>query len=674
MSSQAIKISPKFKPLWTSDTRYFVLTGGRGSAKSFSTNLFTTQLTFQEKQRVLFTRYTMTSARISIVPEFVEKIEILNAADYFEVKQSEIINSGNGSTVLFRGIKTSSGEQTANLKSLQGVTTWVLDEAEELHDETLFDKIDLSIRTKGVQNRVIIILNPATKEHWIYKRFFELAGVEPGFNGVKGDTTYIHTTYKDNESNLDESFLKRVEQMRIQTPNKYKHQILGGWLEKSEGVVFNNWRLGEFIDTGQTIFGQDYGFYPDPTTLVQVSADRKNKRLYIKQCFVENNLSTQQIIDLNKRYCGRSLIIGDSAEPRLIEDIRKSGVNILKAEKGAGSIIAGINLLLEYELIIDPDSTEIVRELNNYAYSDKKTKLVIDDWNHCFIGETLISTENGSVPIKEIEPGTLVHTSEGLKPVLFKFNNGVKKVFKYSMQFDTFCLYLTCTPNHKIKTNEGWIEIQNLKPNQIICLNNILTEKHIICTKAKGTSVKAVKDCTGLFGNFIMNQLKKVITYITKTETRKTTILKIYQSLANLFTLDLRVKKGLTKIKNGSKVFTKKELKPQKNGIKATKEGNGIQSTQKNLIQNGSLLKNNVSNAATNTKPNTPEFLNTAIKTAKLKHLGREEKPNEIVYDLMVDECHEYFANGVLVHNCIDALRYAVEKLLKKTGNRVSSF
>jgi phage terminase large subunit len=64
------------------------------------------------------------------------------------------------------------------LKSLAGVTTWVLDEAEELTDEDTFDKIDFSIRAKNIQNRVILVLNPATKEHFIYKRFFESKGVK----------------------------------------------------------------------------------------------------------------------------------------------------------------------------------------------------------------------------------------------------------------------------------------------------------------------------------------------------------------------------------------------------------------------------------------------------------------------------------------------------------------
>ena len=90
-----------------------------------------------------------------------------------------------------------------------------------------------------------------------------------------------------------------------------------------------------------------------------------------------------QISQLNKRYAGRNLIIGDSAEPRLIADIKKDGCNIKPARKGQGSIAAGIKLLLDYELIIDPDSTNIVKELNNYSYSDRKTQLVNDTYNHC---------------------------------------------------------------------------------------------------------------------------------------------------------------------------------------------------------------------------------------------------------------------------------------------------
>ena len=141
-----------------------------------------------------------------------------------------------------------SHDNTANLKSLQGVTCWILDEAEELTDEATFDRIDLSVRDNNKQNRVILILNPATKEHWVYKRFFESTGVHPGFTGVSGDVTYIHSDYRDNEENLSPSFLQQVRNLELANPRKYQHVILGGWLDKAEGVVFTNWRIGDFED------------------------------------------------------------------------------------------------------------------------------------------------------------------------------------------------------------------------------------------------------------------------------------------------------------------------------------------------------------------------------------------------------------------------------------------
>ena len=163
------QINEKFKPLFLNDSRYFVITGGRGSMKSFSVTTFLLLLTYENEQTILFTRYTLTSADISIIPEFIEKIELANLENDFAITKNEIINLKTGSKILFKGIKTSSGNQTAALKSISGVTTWVLDEAEELTDEETFDKIDFSIRHKSKQNRVILILNPTTKEHFIQR-------------------------------------------------------------------------------------------------------------------------------------------------------------------------------------------------------------------------------------------------------------------------------------------------------------------------------------------------------------------------------------------------------------------------------------------------------------------------------------------------------------------------
>lgn len=378
-----IKLNDKYKPLFENDTRFFIVTGGRGSAKSFGVGTFASLLSFEPGHKILFTRQTMTSAHLSIIPEFQEKIDLMNAGACFDVSKTEIRNLTSGSDIIFRGIKTSSGDQTANLKSLQGVTTWVLDESEELTDETTFDKINLSIRQKGTQNRVILILNPATKEHWIYKRFFLDAGVQEGFNGIKGNVTYIHTTYLDNVQHLDQSFINEVERIRETDPKKYKHQILGGWLEKAEGVVFTNWSYGAFNDNLQYSFGADFGFSIDPSTFIKVAIDKKLKKIYVQELLYKPKMTTSDLAAVYLRYAPKKeLIIADSAEPRLIDELKKHGLNIRPTEKGPGSITAGVALMQDYEIIVDPDSVNVAKELNNYAYSDKASSLFIDAYNH----------------------------------------------------------------------------------------------------------------------------------------------------------------------------------------------------------------------------------------------------------------------------------------------------
>lgn len=377
-----INLNNKYS-LLVSDSRYFIISGGRGSGKSYSVNSFLLMLTYEVGHIILFTRYTLTSAHISIIPEFIDKIETQDLHHDFSITKDEIINLRTGSKIIFRGIKTSSGTQTANLKSISGVTTWVLDEAEELVDESIFDKIDLSIRHQQKQNRVILILNPTTKEHFIYNRFYESKGIKEGSNLINGDTSYIHTTYLDNKENLSESFINQIELTKQSNPKKFQHVILGGWLDKAEGVVFTNWSFGEFNpDNLQTSFGQDFGFSIDPTTLIEVAIDKNKKKIYLFEHLYKPKLTTSEISIINKRICGDKLIIADSAEPRLIAEMQNNGCNIKATEKGAGSISAGIALMQDYELIVEPNSTNIAKELNNYIYSDKKSGLVIDNFNH----------------------------------------------------------------------------------------------------------------------------------------------------------------------------------------------------------------------------------------------------------------------------------------------------
>ena len=376
-----INIHSKYIPIFKNDSRYFVVTGGRGSGKSFGINVFLLNLTYEQGHKVLFSRYTMISAHTSIIPEFIEKINLMGVHEDFRITKDEIMNLKTGSSIIFKGIRTSSGNQTAALKSLNGITTFVVDEAEELVDEGVFDKIDFSIRSQLKQNRVILILNPTTKEHWIYQRFFQNENVLPASNSQKGDVTYVHTTYKDNKDNLSESFLGRIFEMKRKRPDKYQHQILGGWLEKAEGTIIRKWRVGDFIPTETTCYGQDFGFSADLTTLVKISIDKHARKVWVKEIYGKAHLNTSEVATRNRNECGMDLIICDNSEPRLISELKNLGINIKPTVKKKGSILSGIALMQDYEIIVDRGSHGIIRELNNYVWRDKG-EVPIDKFNH----------------------------------------------------------------------------------------------------------------------------------------------------------------------------------------------------------------------------------------------------------------------------------------------------
>jgi len=241
-----IKINDKYEPLWTSDAYIHIVTGGRGSGKSFTVGDHIENLSFEAGHKILFTRFTLDSAGDSIIPEFQEKIGIEGHEANFSITKKDIINTYSGSEILFRGIKTSSGVQTAKLKSIEGLTDWVLDEAEELQDESTFDVIKQSIRKKGIKNKIILLLNPKSKDHWIYKRFFKDAGVEPGFNGQKDNVYYIHTTYLENLDNLSPEFIAEAEKCKKFTPELYAYQYMGDWVLSIEGAIFRIDKLNRY--------------------------------------------------------------------------------------------------------------------------------------------------------------------------------------------------------------------------------------------------------------------------------------------------------------------------------------------------------------------------------------------------------------------------------------------
>jgi phage terminase large subunit len=93
-------------------------------------------------------------------------------------------------------------------------------------------------------------------------------------------------------------------------------------------------------------------------------------------------LTTSQIAELNLKHANSGLIIGDSAEPRLIHEIRAKGCNVKPSIKGQGSVTYGISLLQDYDLVVSPDSTNLIKELNNYRWLERKSNTPVDAYCH----------------------------------------------------------------------------------------------------------------------------------------------------------------------------------------------------------------------------------------------------------------------------------------------------
>lgn len=302
-----IKINDKFRPLYNQSTRYYIITGERGSSKSFTVNLFLTQLSLQDNNNILFTRFTLESAKDSIIPEFKEKIELLNLENAFDVQLRDIYSKVSNSKIMFRGIKTSQGIQTAKLKSLTDVNIWVVDEAEELADEETFETINKSVRTDKAMNMVILILNPAYKNHWIYKRYFENQ-VPDDFNGILNGITYIHMTFEDNKHNLNADFVQEMELLKQSDYTRYRKVMACNWKEEDEAIVFSIGKLKRFneIDYSQAQIiaycdiadqGTDY--------LCFVVGAIIEKSIYILDvCFtnLDSNYTIPRIISIIEKY------------------------------------------------------------------------------------------------------------------------------------------------------------------------------------------------------------------------------------------------------------------------------------------------------------------------------------------------------------------------------------
>ena len=243
-----IQVADKFEPLFEllNENAYkevdtVILTGGRASSKSFSVALFTLYGVVEHGWKVLYSRFTNTSIGDSIKEEVSSKIELMGYENILIDNQREIYSKDGEGRISFKGIKTGSKGQTANLKSLSGFNVFVVDEAEEIPNYEVFKKVFYSIRSADKRNISILILNPTVRTHWIYRHYWAKNNVKDGFCGVIDNVMYIHSSYLDvNPDYIPKNIRKDYERLLIDDPKEYDNIVMGGWKKQREGVLYGD--------------------------------------------------------------------------------------------------------------------------------------------------------------------------------------------------------------------------------------------------------------------------------------------------------------------------------------------------------------------------------------------------------------------------------------------------
>jgi intein/homing endonuclease len=387
-------------------------------------------------------------------------------------------------------------------------------------------------------------------------------------------------------------------------------------------------------------------------------------------------------------------------DTEMVKELKNLGHNICKVNKGKG-ISWRIGMLKKHKIHL-VRNVNFKREQENYKWREINGICVnepIDKFNHCFEADTEILTTTGIKKIIDIKVGDFILNSFGVNKVLASFQNGCAKIWLYRFYFSTFVVEIKCTDNHKFKTQTGWKQANQLQKGDVLYLSKNLMVKNITYIQKENISVEAIKDYILLFGNFIMVKFQKVMKFIIKMKIHSITILKIWNLFFQKSINHITSKKELKKILTGIINFIQRVSKLQKNGIHQKKEENGIKNKQKKQIsgillmdkegvlyasnnslrkaiqQNSVPINANLYKGINQESIMSQQYVNGVDKNIQLINTNSKNEKDFVqevvllkivaipirlmdVYELTVQENHEYFANGILVHNCWDATGY----------------
>jgi phage terminase large subunit len=352
-----------FKHLLHSDKKITIEQGGTRSGKTYNILLFIIFKYCLENigKTITVCRKTFPAVRSSVMRDF---LDILKAHSFYSEEAHNKSNHEyklNGNLIEFISL-----DQPQKVRGRKRNLLFI-NEANELDYE---DFQQLIFRT---EDKIILDFNPSDEYHWIYDKVIP-----------RDDAELFITTYLDNTF-LNESIREEIERLK-ETDETY-WQIYGLGLKSiSKSTIFNYYEFDTLPYDAEFIsYGADAGYTNDPTTLVSVYKQGYN--LYVKEHIYQTQMTTIDIANKWKDIgIDRQLVYFDSAEPRLIEELRRMGFNIRPSLKGADSVNAGIDLLKRFKIHIHKDSHNCIQEFRNYKWQEDRTGKTInkpiDKHNH----------------------------------------------------------------------------------------------------------------------------------------------------------------------------------------------------------------------------------------------------------------------------------------------------
>ena len=338
-----INTTVTFENLLESKSRVTQHIGGTRSGKTYAILQYLIVEALKTQQAITIVRRTIPSLKRTVIKDFSDILKSIGVWREDDFNISDRIYRLGESTVQF--INSDDAEKLRGLKS----DILFVDEASELDEESWFQ---LSIRTSG---KIILAYNPTISPyHWLRQM---------------QDCERFVTTYRDNIY-LPTDMVKAIEELEFKNPKYWK--IYGkGEFAPNDKAVFQFDIVDDF-DATFVGFGIDFGFSSDPTAMVAVY--KKDNELYLEEVLYEKGLVTNDIIDkLRKNDIDKSYEIwADSAEPRLIEEIYRSGFNIKPVTKGKDSIKFGIAVMNNYNIHVLKKSQNLVNEMYAYQYVTDK--------------------------------------------------------------------------------------------------------------------------------------------------------------------------------------------------------------------------------------------------------------------------------------------------------------